>query len=54
MSRYLHVIMTMSRRWRHRARTRRQLRELDGRLLADIGLTGAQCRVECAKWFWRA
>jgi uncharacterized protein YjiS (DUF1127 family) len=29
------------------------LRDLDARLLADIGRTERERRHECAKWFWR-
>ena len=39
--------------WIRRATTRRALRELDHRLLADIGRTEHERRRECAKWFWR-
>ncbi|MFN0043925.1 MAG: DUF1127 domain-containing protein [Alphaproteobacteria bacterium] len=41
--------------WRclERARHRRALGELDQRLLADIGVTELQARVECAKPVWR-
>jgi uncharacterized protein YjiS (DUF1127 family) len=34
------------------ARTRRQLAELDGRELRDIGLTEAHRQAECRKSFW--
>jgi uncharacterized protein YjiS (DUF1127 family) len=43
------------RRWRHRARSRRQLGhlcELDDRLLRDIGMTRADALAEVAKPFW--
>ncbi len=36
-----------------RLKTRRRLRELDARLLADVGITEAERRRECAKWFWQ-
>lgn len=39
--------------WLRRMSTRRALRELDRRQLADIGRTEAERRVECAKWFWQ-
>ena len=39
--------------WLQRARTRRQLQELEPRILADIGRTRAECRREAAKWFWQ-
>ena len=35
-----------------RQRQRRQLRDLDDRLLADIGLTRYQAEVEARKPFW--
>jgi uncharacterized protein YjiS (DUF1127 family) len=41
------------RTWMRRAATRRELRELDARLLEDIGRTALERRRECAKWFWR-
>jgi uncharacterized protein YjiS (DUF1127 family) len=41
------------RLWRRRSRTRRALKTLDARLLADIGRTDAERRHECAKWFWQ-
>jgi uncharacterized protein YjiS (DUF1127 family) len=43
------------RRWRHRARSRRQLGhmcDLDDRLLRDIGMTRADALAEVAKPFW--
>jgi uncharacterized protein YjiS (DUF1127 family) len=39
--------------WLMRSRTRRQLRDLDERLLVDIGRLEVERRVECAKWFWQ-
>jgi uncharacterized protein YjiS (DUF1127 family) len=39
--------------WFLRSRQRRALRELEGRLLADIGLTREQVLDEAAKPFWR-
>jgi uncharacterized protein YjiS (DUF1127 family) len=39
--------------WRTRMSTRAALRELDARLLADIGRTETERRRECAKWFWQ-
>lgn len=38
--------------WFQRARQRNQLAELDSRMLADIGLTREQVRVEHAKAIW--
>ena len=40
--------------WMARVRQRRALRKLDDRLLADVGLTRADARRECAKPFWIA
>jgi uncharacterized protein YjiS (DUF1127 family) len=40
--------------WLRRRKTRRRLRDLDGRELDDIGLTERQRQCECAKWFWQA
>jgi uncharacterized protein YjiS (DUF1127 family) len=40
--------------WFRRSETRRRLRQLDGRELADIGQTEAERQRECAKWFWQA
>jgi len=39
--------------WRERRRTRQHLSTLDDRALADVGLTRAQQRSECAKSFWQ-
>ncbi len=36
-----------------RLKTRRRLRDLDARLLADVGVTEVERRRECAKWFWQ-
>lgn len=38
--------------WTVRARTRRHLRHLDARLLADVGLTRVQALEEAHKPFW--
>ena len=40
--------------WRDRARQRRELMELDGRLLKDIGVSRAEAEFEARKPFWRA
>lgn len=40
-------------RWRERAAQRRQLMELDERLLSDIGLTRANAVNEAEKPFWQ-
>ncbi|MGH6814549.1 MAG: DUF1127 domain-containing protein [Hyphomicrobiaceae bacterium] len=50
----LRTSLTKARVWLRRARTRRRLKELDARELADIGLTeNERCR-ECGKSFWQA
>lgn len=38
--------------WREMARQRRQLAELDDRMLADIGVSRSEARHESAKPFW--
>jgi uncharacterized protein YjiS (DUF1127 family) len=40
--------------WQARARQRRQLRELDDRLLADIGISRAAAQAAGRTPFWRA
>jgi uncharacterized protein YjiS (DUF1127 family) len=39
--------------WWRRARTRRELAELDDRILADLGLDRVEARREAAKPFWQ-
>ncbi len=39
--------------WQQRARTRRQLAQLDERLLQDIGLRAIDARQEYLKPFWK-
>jgi uncharacterized protein YjiS (DUF1127 family) len=39
--------------WLHNSRTRRQLAQLDGRQLADAGITQAERDSELDKPFWR-
>jgi len=39
--------------WQERARQRRQLLEMDDRLLSDIGVTRAEAEAEFEKPFWR-
>lgn len=43
----------MLRHWAERRRQRRALRDLDDRLLHDIGISRAAARDEAAKPFWR-
>lgn len=38
--------------WRERTTTRRQLGELDARMLNDIGLSDFDAKLEAAKPFW--
>jgi uncharacterized protein YjiS (DUF1127 family) len=39
--------------WAERARQRRQLAELDERLLQDVGISRAQAMAEAGKAFWQ-
>ena len=39
--------------WRERAKQRKALLELDGRLLLDIGVTRTQAIAEARKPFWK-
>ena len=41
------------KRWQLNARTRRQLAELDERLLADAGISPSERLAELEKPFWR-
>lgn len=41
-------------RWAVRYGTRQQLRRLDTRALADVGISEAERRRECSKWFWES
>lgn len=40
--------------WHHRAVTRRYLREMEPRMLRDIGLTPSDAQQEARKPWWRA
>ncbi len=40
--------------WNRRRATRKTLAQLDGRILADIGITPDQARMEAEKPFWLA
>jgi len=42
------------RNWRERARSRHLLRQLDDRMLRDVGLSRSDVDRECAKPFWQA
>ena len=39
--------------WLRRRETRRHLRNLDSRLLSDVGLDEQDRARECAKWLWQ-
>jgi uncharacterized protein YjiS (DUF1127 family) len=41
-------------RWLERVEQRRRLRALDGRLLRDLGMSGADVEREAGKAFWQA
>lgn len=41
------------RTWHRRSRTRKELFRLDTPRLHDIGITEADRRQECSKWFWQ-
>lgn len=45
--------VALLRAWRQRARSRRDLAQLDARLLRDIGLERAVAMREACKPFWR-
>jgi uncharacterized protein YjiS (DUF1127 family) len=47
------ITIAAFRLWCQRAVTRRALRDLDARYLADVGLTERDRAAECAKWFWQ-
>ena len=49
----LAAFMHMLYDWDRRARMRRVMRELDQRLLTDIGLSPEERDRECAKPFWK-
>ena len=46
-------IIRKAKFWANRSRQRKQLARLDVRLLADIGITSEQAKVEIAKPFWK-
>ncbi|MDR6180527.1 uncharacterized protein YjiS (DUF1127 family) [Pseudomonas sp. SORGH_AS 211] len=49
-----HALFALLVRWRVRAQGRRQLQQLDGRALGDLGLNLADQQREGGKPFWRA
>jgi uncharacterized protein YjiS (DUF1127 family) len=46
-------LLTLLQTWQQRSRSRRQLAQLDSRLLADTGISEAERQVELGKPFWR-
>lgn len=46
-------ILETTRRWWRVPRGRRELAELDDRMLEDIGMTREQVFVETSKYFWQ-
>ncbi|MEM9371675.1 MAG: DUF1127 domain-containing protein [Pseudomonadota bacterium] len=46
-------LINLVRLWRHRARTRMELSDLEPHMLRDIGVTPEQAEHEIAKPFWR-
>jgi uncharacterized protein YjiS (DUF1127 family) len=49
----LHGAVERWHRWRRRLRTRAELREMDARGLADIGIDAETARRESGKFFWQ-
>ena len=49
----LRHVGAIARWWTARARSRQSLRELDDRLLRDVGITRLQADHEANKAFWR-
>lgn len=50
----LALILRRAATWVERARSRRALREMDARMLSDIGVTRADAVLEAGKPWWRA
>lgn len=50
---FLRDVVALLSFWAARSAQRRDLSDLDDRLLADIGITPEAARRECAKPFWR-
>jgi len=46
-------IMAKAKFWASRSRQRKQLARLDTRMLADIGVTAEQAKLEVMKPFWK-
>ncbi|EIK55057.1 hypothetical protein YO5_19887 [Stutzerimonas stutzeri TS44] len=49
----LHELLALLRLWQQRARSRRQLAQLDARLLADTGISPSERQEELRRPFWR-
>ena len=47
-------LKALLRTWSLRARSRRDIAQLDERTIADLGLTPSQVEFEARKPFWRA
>ncbi|MEQ8604599.1 MAG: DUF1127 domain-containing protein [Marivibrio sp.] len=50
---WIAMLWAALRRWQERAESRSHIRELDARLLRDIGVSRAEIESEIAKPFWR-
>ena len=50
---FMAKVMTKVKFWVSRSRQRKQLACLDARMLADIGITAEQAKLEIAKPFWK-
>lgn len=51
--RFLLKAVSLLQLWTERAAQRRQLAELDARMLKDIGIGRADAERESGKWFWQ-
>ncbi len=52
--RWIDGVLAKIRAWRHVARSRFELNELDDRQLKDIGVTRSQALIEGRKFFWQS
>jgi len=50
---FMAQVMTKAKLWASRSCQRKQLARLDARMLADIGITPEQAKLEIAKPFWK-
>lgn len=53
IGRYARNLVSLVALWYGRATQRRALRQLDGRLLCDIGVGRIDAEIEARKAFWR-